>query len=71
MVRYSEKEMRGFDANGNPVFYGEGSCESTDTKPTDRVATGSIITEVDTKKVFFYSEETEEWVEQVTFPQSE
>lgn len=47
--------------------YGEWSGKSTDTKPTDNVATGSIFTEVDTGKVFFYDAEDEEWIEQFSF----
>lgn len=40
---------------------------STDTKPTDGLATGSIFTEVDTGTVFFFNEASETWVEQFSF----
>lgn len=43
------------------VLYIEGFCVSTDTKPTDRIATGSNIIEVDTGNVFFYDEEAATW----------
>lgn len=43
------------------VLYIEGFCVSTDTKPTDRIATGSNIIEVDTGNVFFYDEGTSTW----------
>ena len=34
---------------------------STDTKPTEHVATGSTFTEVDTGHVYFFNEETGKW----------
>ena len=40
---------------------------STDTKPTDGVATGAIFVEVDTGKVYFYNSAAETWVEQFSF----
>lgn len=44
------------------VTYIEGFCNSTaDTKPTDRIATGSNIIEVDTGDVYFFDEETNTW----------
>ena len=45
---------------------------STDTKPEDNICTGSIMTEVDTGKVYFFNEggsSGEKWVEQFTFQQ--
>lgn len=46
---------------------------STDTKPTDGIMTGSVFTEVDTGKVFFFDESAaagSEWVEQFGLQQS-
>lgn len=43
---------------------------STDTKPTAGLATGSIFTEVNTGKVFFFNSAASagsEWVEQFSF----
>lgn len=40
---------------------------STDTKPTDGLATGSIFTEVDTGTVFFFNDASGTWVEQFSF----
>lgn len=40
---------------------------STDTKPTDGLATGSIFTEVDTGTVFFFDDASDTWVEQFSF----
>lgn len=46
--------------------YMEIACLSTDEKPTENVATGSILCEVDTGVVFFYDEESG-WTEQFSF----
>lgn len=51
-------------ANGR---YHEFSGLSTDTKPTLDIGTGSIFTEVDTGKVFFFNAASSEWVEQFSF----
>ena len=40
---------------------------STDSKPTNGVATGAIFVEVDTGKVFFYNSAATTWVEQFSF----
>lgn len=47
--------------------YCEGFCLSTDTKPTDGIANGSILVEIDTGNVFFFNEEASTWVEQFSF----
>ena len=47
--------------------YIEGFCLSTESKPTAIIATGSIMVEVDTGKVFFYNATSEAWVEQFSF----
>lgn len=36
--------------------YAEGSCSSTDTKPTEGIAEGSSLTETDTGNVYLYNE---------------
>ena len=51
----------------NGVQYVEFAGLSTDTKPTNGIATGSLFHEVDTTKVFAYDEAGEEWVEQMEF----
>ena len=43
--------------------YVEGACISTDVKPTDGIATGSVLFEVDTQKVFMYDEASSTWEE--------
>lgn len=45
----------------NAARYIEGFSLSTDTKPTDRISTGSNIIEVDTGDVYFYDEVSESW----------
>lgn len=41
----------------------EASCLSTDTKPTENVANGSLVLEMDTNKIYAYDAEGEAWVE--------
>lgn len=47
--------------------YIEATGLSTDTKPTQNIAQGSIFTEIDTGKVFFFNETGTQWVEQFSF----
>lgn len=65
-VRYSVRPDLD-NTNLEQAYYVEAACLSTDQKPTDRIATGSICTEVDTGTVFFYDEASGEWVEQFSF----
>lgn len=39
------------------------ACNSTDDKPTTGVATGSLCLEVDTGKMYAFSEKTSTWTE--------
>ena len=48
-------------------YLDDASCDSTETKPTDNICDGSIMRESDTGKVFFFSEESGDWVEQFSF----
>lgn len=41
----------------------EGHCLAADTKPTDGVANGSTLIEMDTGKVYMFDEAGEEWLE--------
>ena len=43
--------------------YVEGACLSSDVKPTARLATGSMLVEVDSGKLFLYDEQSERWEE--------
>lgn len=42
--------------------YIEIACDSSDTKPTDGIATGSIALEADTADVYLFNEKTSSWV---------
>ena len=64
MIRYLFKQPMD---TGDGKVYVEISCLSTDSKPTDGVAQGSILTEVDTGKVYFFNETAATWVEQFSF----
>lgn len=55
MVTYNESL---YIATGQ--HYIEGSCLSTDTKPTD-VANGSKLLEMDTSTLYIYDAENGEW----------
>ena len=43
----------------------EGTCLSTDTKPTTdtTMANGSVLIEIDTSKIYFYNEASSAWLE--------
>ena len=41
----------------------EAACLSTDTKPTDGIANGSLCLEMDTGKIYAFNEEASEWIE--------
>lgn len=46
--------------DGQPVYYGEGACVSTDTKP-EGMANGSVLVEMDTGKVYMYDAAGRQW----------
>lgn len=48
---------------GNEKSYIEGACLSTDTKPTDGIANGSMCLEINTGKIFAFNEDGSTWVE--------
>ena len=41
----------------------EMACLSTDTKPTNGIANGSLLIEIDTGKIFMFNETGSAWVE--------
>ena len=41
----------------------EAACLSTDTKPTDGIANGSLVIEMDTGKIYAFNEAGSAWVE--------
>ena len=40
-----------------------GYCLSSDTKPTTGIANGSVLTEMDTGKIYMFDEAGSQWVE--------
>ena len=48
---------------GNEKCLIESVCLSTDTKPTDGIANGSVCLEMNTGKVFVFNEAGSAWVE--------
>lgn len=61
MVTYNfVKDFGHTDASGNPVKYYEGTCLSSDTKPTD-VDNGSKLMESDTSTLYIYDAENSTW----------
>ena len=64
-------ELAYIDEDGNGVYYREGAFNSDETKPLAAdlpdTASGSIIVEPDTGKVFFYNRPGDAWVEQFGF----
>lgn len=43
--------------------YVELACDSSETKPTDMIADGSVCLETDTGKMFVFNEKTTAWIE--------
>lgn len=62
MVSYTKCEYAQND-NGKYINYIEGRCLSTDTKPTDGIANGSILLEMDTSTVYMFDADSETWKE--------
>ena len=46
---------------GSKVMYVEIACLSSDTKPTEDIATGSMALEADTGDVYVFDEVSEVW----------
>lgn len=60
MVTYTS--MKTYTDDGALLNRIEGHCLSTDTKPTNGIANGSCLIEMDTKKVYFFDEEGSVWI---------
>lgn len=59
MVRANPANTREYDdGRWHKEFYGL----STDTKPTERLATGSLFIEVNTGDAYFFDEVSETWI---------
>ena len=48
---------------GNEKCLIEAACLSTDSKPTDGIANGSIVIEMNTGKIYMFNEAGSAWVE--------
>ena len=60
MLTWNERRFVGREAG---TYRYEGSCLSTDTKPTSGVANGSVLIEMDTGKVYLFDEAGTQWRE--------
>ncbi len=62
-MRYLEKRgVNGALGDLNAKYYIEIALDSTETKPTEMVADGSIALETDTGKVYVFNENTSAWI---------
>ena len=63
--------VRGSASDGDDVYYMEGFCDSSETKPTgtnaSKIADGSILCESNTGDVYFFNAKTSAWVKQFSF----
>ena len=48
---------------GNEKVYIEAACLAADSKPTDGIANGSLVIEMDTGKIYAFNEAGSAWVE--------
>lgn len=44
------------------LYYGEGSCNSADTKPTEGIYNGSKLVEMDTGNIYMFDQDSMSWV---------
>lgn len=61
MVTYLSKKAFRFDG-AQSVDLADIRCLSVDVKPTQGVANGSSLLEMDTGKLYFFDEENAEWL---------
>lgn len=62
MISYKVRTLLNEDAEGNRKWYLEGHCLAADSKPTEGIANGSCLIEMD-GDVTFFDEENGEWVD--------
>ena len=48
--------------DGTRLEYIEGACLSTDTKPTEGIANGSKVMEMDTSTMYMFNADANAWV---------
>ena len=56
---FTNREAKYFE---NDKVLIEAACLSSDTKPTDGIANGSILLEMDTSTFYAFDESTSEWL---------
>lgn len=64
MVTFEKLYAAGKDENGKQLYFSYGACLSSDEKPTDGIANGSTLREMDTSKDFMFDQNGAEWLEQ-------
>lgn len=62
MITFGSTELVRTGDGGN-VYLKQGTCLSTDEKPTGNVENGSRLIEMDTGKIYFYDAENGIWRE--------
>lgn len=62
MITYNVTDYEIRD-DGSKVQEINGFCLSSDTKPTAGIANGSILTEMNTGKIYMFNEAGKAWVE--------
>lgn len=55
MVTFTSKVLN------NGKLYGEGVCVALDDKPTENIANGSTLVEMDTGHIYIFDAEAGEW----------
>lgn len=60
LTKYGVNDADEFTSAKN---YVELACDSTETKPTQMIADGSIALETDTGKVYVFNEKSSAWIE--------
>lgn len=66
MLRKINEKVIDFPGEGDCYTFFEGYCNSGDTKPTEKVAEGSLLIEVDTGNGYLFSESSGSWVRKIS-----
>lgn len=63
-MRVTQNFQNGVNSNGEAVYHREMYGDSSETKPTESIATGSLFIEVDTGDAYFFNESSNTWIKQ-------